>query len=82
MYILHFPYILAWVEKVYFHNELFINLIFFLKFLLILVMKNKYLIIKSLKLFEKDKIKNQKILARSARQFTLPFPLKIHDTAT
>ena len=41
-------------------------------------MKNKYIIIKSLKLSEKDKNKGQKI---SARHHLLSFPLKTHDTA-
>ena len=62
-------------KKCYLHNELFINLIFFLKFLLILVMKNKYFIIKSLKLVEKDKNNRQKISACSAN-FHYHFPLK------
>ena len=42
-------------KKYYFHNEVFINLILFLRFLSILAMKKKSLIIKSLKLFGEDK---------------------------
>ena len=45
-------------------------------------MKNKYLIIKSHKLSEKDKNESQKILARSARHYLLLVPLKTHGTAT
>ena len=41
-------------------------------------MKNKYIIIKSLKLSEKDKNNSKKISARFARHYLLPFPLKTH----
>ena len=84
MYILHFlplppPFLTVgpgW-KQYFFHYELSITMIFFPYFLLILVMKNKYLITRSLKLSEKDKNKSKKFRCAPRAIIDYKLPLKL-----